>query len=275
MRGKKRWVVVSIFMVVLLGAPSVMASVIINEIFADPPSGLNGDANNDGIRSVSDDEFIEFLNNNASASDVSGWSISDNIASRHVFPSGSLIAPYSFLVLFGGGAPSLPGVHWQTASSGSLSLNNGGDTITLFDSNAVVVHQVLYGSIGGRDQSITLFPDGQGTEFVLHADLADAQGHLFSPGTGVDSRTSLIPLEVEEPVTGVEDPAGNPEEPTGNVEEPIGHVEEPVGNTEDPIGNATVPELPALVYFALGLGLLLLRKSPAAITLGGCVPLKT
>lgn len=246
MRGKRRWVVTSIFVVVLLGAPSVMASVIINEIFADPPAGVSGDANNDGIRSVSDDEFIEFLNNEAGAADISGWSISDNISPRHVFPSGSVIAPYSFLVLFGGGAPSLPGIQWQTASTGSLSLNNGGDTITLFDSGMTVVDQVLYGPNGGKDQSITLFPDGQGTEFVLHADLETAQGYLFSPGTSVDFKISLAPPQAEEPV--------------GNIADPVNHADDPVGNAQDPIGNATVPELPVFVYFVMGLGLLFLKN---------------
>jgi hypothetical protein len=256
-----------ILTITLMGVHPVKAATMINEIFADPPAGLSGDANNDGTRSVSDDEFIEFFNNTAGAADASGWSVSDNVSLRHLFPSGSVIAPYSFLVLFGGGAPSLPGVNWQTASTGSLSLNNGGDTVSLLDSSAVVIHQVIYGNIGGKDQAVTLFPDGQGAEFVLHSELETAQGRLFSPGTSVDSKISLVPFEEEEPVGDVGEPIGNPEESTGGVGEPEDNAEGP--------GNATVPELPVLVYFAIGLGPLLLKKQRAnRLLLGDVQPFR-
>ena len=35
---------------------------IINEVLYDPPSGLPGDANNDGVRDPNEDEFVEFVN---------------------------------------------------------------------------------------------------------------------------------------------------------------------------------------------------------------------
>ena len=41
---------------------SARSQLIINEVHADPASDLPGDANGDGTRSASVDEFIEFVN---------------------------------------------------------------------------------------------------------------------------------------------------------------------------------------------------------------------
>src|SRR5207253_643028 len=37
-------------------------AVIINEVLADPPDGIAGDANHDGVRDGTDDEFVELVN---------------------------------------------------------------------------------------------------------------------------------------------------------------------------------------------------------------------
>lgn len=217
MRGKGTWFIVLFLTVALLKAPSAEASVIFNEIFADPPSGLTGDANNDGTRSATQDEFLELLNIGLNDVDVSGWSISDSMSIRHVFPSDTIISPSTFLVVFGGGNPVLPEINWQVASKGSLGLNNGGDSVTLLNADSQLIDQVIYDGIGNKDQSITLFPDGEGSEFFLHSTLEEAQGALFSPGTSVDFRLSLAVVEEEE-----------------------------IPN------NPAVPELPTLIYFMSG-----------------------
>ena len=49
--------------------------IIFTELHADPASGLAGDANGDGSRSSSADEFIEIYNSTDTVVDVSGWSI--------------------------------------------------------------------------------------------------------------------------------------------------------------------------------------------------------
>jgi len=232
MRGKRKWIIFLIFTIVLMNVPFAQASVILNEVFADPPSGLIGDANNDGTRSATQDEFVELLNFGTEEVDISGWSISDSVSTRHIFPSSTVLSPYTFLAVFGGGNPVLPDINWQVASSGSLGLNNGGDTVSLFNSDTQLIDQVIYGSIGNHNQSITLFPDGQGLEFFLHSDLEQAQGNLFSPGTSIDSRLTLA-FDNDE-----------------NGEE----------EQEDPIDNATVPELPTLLYFALGWGSIFFRQ---------------
>jgi len=202
MRGKRRWIVVLVFAAVLGQTPAAGASVILNEIFADPPAGLSGDANADGVRSSSADEFVELLNYGTDEVDLSGWLLSDSVSTRHIFPSGTVLAPYTFLAVFGGGAPALDDINWQTASTGSLGLNNSSDTVALWNAQSQLIDQVAYGSIGGKDQSITLFPDGSGDMFVLHSTAEGSGGALFSPGTSITSETSLSAPEEKGPLGG-------------------------------------------------------------------------
>jgi hypothetical protein len=159
---------------------------VINEIHADP-SATAGDANGDGTISTTQDEFVEIVNNTGAAQDVSGWTLSDAVTVRHVFPAGSVIADGCAVVVFAGGTPTgaFGGVVVQTSSTGQLGLNNGGDTVTLSDGVADVA-TAGYGSEGGNDQSLTLDPDVAGTAFVLHSTAAGSGGALFSPGTRID-----------------------------------------------------------------------------------------
>ena len=88
---------------------------------------------------------------------------------------------------------------------------------------------MIYGNIADQDQSITRYPDGEGTEFILHTELSQANGALFSPGTG------LNPIIVE------------------TIPE------------EEPVGNPVVPELPTLIYFGMGWGSLLWSRGRRSI----------
>ncbi|MBI5149481.1 MAG: lamin tail domain-containing protein, partial [Candidatus Omnitrophica bacterium] len=191
------------------------AFVVINEFLADPAMGLAGDANKDGVRSASQDEFVEILNYGFSPVDLTGWSLADASAVRHVFPSATELLPYQYLVVFGGGAPQLDGIFWQLASTGALSLNNTNETIFLRDTDAYPVDQIHYGSEGDKDQSLTRFPEGTSPIFVGHKSLPQSAGAAFSPGTGVDGRLLAVsPVE--------------------------------------PLATAAVPELPTLLYGLLG-----------------------
>ncbi len=163
-----------------------ISSVVINEFLADPATGISGDANGDGTRDASDDEFIEIVNVSGADLDVSGWSISDGVQVRHTFPAGSVIPADCAAVVFGGDTPTgaFGSAVVQTASTGSLGLNNGGDTLLLDDGGSSTLEYV-YGSEGGNDQSLTREPDVTGT-FVLHSNAAASGGVLFSPGTQLD-----------------------------------------------------------------------------------------
>ena len=166
--------------------PAPPSALVINEILADPASGLPGDANGDGVRDSSDDEFVEIVNNSDSDMDISGWTLSDAVGVRHTFPADTVVFANCAIVVFGGGTPTGPfgGVVVQTASSGALGLNNGGDTVTLNDGTTDLV-VVTYGGEGGDNQSLTRDPDITGP-FVKHSTATGSGGALFSPGTMID-----------------------------------------------------------------------------------------
>lgn len=178
-----KWIVGAVCVVLAaMAAGEARASIIISEILADPAPGLLGDANNDGIGSTSQDEFIEFFNAGGEAVNLSGWSLSDAVGVRHVFGANTFLSSNSYLVLFSGGNPQLPGINSQTASTGSLGLNNSGDTLSLYDNAGTLIHQIIYNSLANHDESIVLWED----EWVQHSSIAQADGALFSPGTDVD-----------------------------------------------------------------------------------------
>ena len=168
--------------------PSSPATFVINEFLADPASGSAGDANGDGTRDFSDDEFVELVNISGGDMDISGWTLADGASVRHTFPVDSIVLEGCSVVVFGGDTPT--GVFGksliQTASTGAVGLNNSGDTITLND-GASDVAVTTYGSEGGDNQSLTLDPDVSGTlPYVKHSEASSSSGSLFSPGTNAD-----------------------------------------------------------------------------------------
>jgi len=184
---------------------------VINEYLADPPDTLAGDANQDGTRSSSSDEFIELLNRSSEPFDISGYKLLDSDAVRHLFAAGTIVPPFEAAVVFGGGSPSGPfGNATENhlvfkASTGGLSLNNGGDTITLQDAQGRIVQQIKFGAVeGGAGQSLNRDPDGDGSTFAPHAIVAADGRRLFSPGVRADGETftikpivqSLVPASV-------------------------------------------------------------------------------
>jgi len=80
--------------------------IVINEIHADPANNITGDANGDGTRDATDDEFIELVNAGAAAVDMSGYTLSDAFDVRHTIPAGTILQPGDVLVVFGGGTPT-------------------------------------------------------------------------------------------------------------------------------------------------------------------------
>lgn len=167
------------------GCPSLW---VINEIHADPSAGIEGDANGDGTRNSTQDEFLELVNNTGNDVDVSGWTLADGYSVRHTFPAGSVIFDGCSAVVFGGGVPigTFGNSLVQTASTGSVGLNNGGDSVILSNGSGEVT-SVAYGGEGNNNQSITLDPDISGTlPYVTHTGAIGSNGALFSPGTAVN-----------------------------------------------------------------------------------------
>lgn len=216
------------------------AFIVINEILADPPPGLLGDANADGVGSTTQDEFVEFFNPTTNVIDISGWSLSDAVRTRHIFTSGSIFLPQGILVVFGGGRPQLPDIDWFTASTGTLGLNNDTDIITLLNQNGEPMDQVTYGREAGQDQSVVRSPEGTGSIFVQHLSLVNANERRFSPGYFIN------PIVVTEP--DVNDPPGQDAQ------------DGPVEDNNSQGANPNVPEPATICYLALGLGSMLLRR---------------
>ena len=167
---------------------------IINEVLYDPPSGIEGDANGDGIREAQEDEFIEFVNLGGTL-DLSGYTVHDNAQERHVFPQGTIIPSGGVLVLFGGGNPTgtFGNAIVQTASAGILNMNNAGDFVTVYNSNGEVVLTFDVEPLSNNpDESYTRYPDlnlepgDDGILFYQHAGIGEALGAFYSPGTKID-----------------------------------------------------------------------------------------
>ncbi|HJX90774.1 MAG TPA: lamin tail domain-containing protein, partial [Pyrinomonadaceae bacterium] len=184
---------------------SSIRDVMINEVLADPPDGIAGDANRDGTRDSAADEFVELVNSTARDLDLTGYQIqtraanSSNDTVRHRFAAGTLLPAGTAIVVFGGGAlnstnSSFGGAQIVRASSGGLSLNNSGGVITLRDTAGAVVSSVSYGTSAGiagdANQSITRAPDVTGS-LVLHQVAPDSQAHAFSPGVKVNGSPFL------------------------------------------------------------------------------------
>ncbi len=158
---------------------------IFNEILADP--GRANDSNNNGNFDSIEDEFLELVNLSGEDVDISGWTISDLVRIRHIFPEGSLVADGCAVVVFGGGplGPSASGTLRLAASSGTLALNNSGDTLTLSTNAGIDIVTATYGPEGNNDQSLTLDPDLDGA-WTQHAEAGAAGGTAMSPGTLTD-----------------------------------------------------------------------------------------
>lgn len=178
---------------------SAANGLVINEVLADPPSGLGRDANGDGFRDAADDEFVELVNTGATPICLTGWTLGDvSNPERHVFPIHSLIQPGKALVVFGGGVPTgafgQSRVQWAAFGS-QLSLSNAGDVLTLRDPSGALGVQLSWGDCDGAtcaadhiagslsiDMSAQRNPERTGS-WGGHTDLAAT---LHSPGVRAD-----------------------------------------------------------------------------------------
>lgn len=146
----------------------------INEILANEP----------GSSTVA--EFVELVNGTSSTINLSGFTISDGSSTRHTFASGTSLAPGKAIVVFGG-ASAIPGGlgNAVAASTGTLSLANGGDTVRLRNSSGTVVDSFTYPSSLANSDGVSMNrnPDGSSGSFVKHDTLSSSDA---SPGRRVN-----------------------------------------------------------------------------------------
>ena len=197
--------------------------IVINEFLADPPDGIDGDANHDGIRNASQDEFIELFNSTPNDIDLSGYQLftrgSTGAADvlRHTFAAGTVLRSCTAIVMFGGGNPNpldpvFGGAQVVTASSGTVTLSNTSGLITLRSANADIANFVVYGGSTGlnanENQSLTRSSDVR-SAFSLHLTATNG-ARVFSPGTQVTGEAfnscarAIARIEVTPPSASIE-----------------------------------------------------------------------
>lgn len=163
----------------------VVGDLIINEVLADPGSGLDGnDANGDGVVDSSADEFVEIVNVSDATLLMAGVTLHDGGSNTYAFPATTCVAPQQAILVFGeyDGTGSFPDA--VALSGGGLSLNNDGDSVFLRNLDSEVLAEMSYGAEANSDQSIVRLTDlDPEALFVKHSQAPNADGRTMSPGT--------------------------------------------------------------------------------------------
>jgi beta-lactamase superfamily II metal-dependent hydrolase len=147
------------------------ARVVINEILANEEGSDTGG------------EAVELVNVGGTAISIAGWTLQDGSSVRHTFAAGTTLQPGKAIAVFAS-ASAIPGglTNAVAASTGALSLNNTGDTVSVRN-GATTVDTFTYSStLAGTDGvSMNRSPDATATgTFVLHTNLSTLSA---SPGT--------------------------------------------------------------------------------------------
>lgn len=118
----------------------------INSVLANQANDNDGDGVVDFC-----DEFITITNPGNMPLDISGFTISDAVALRHIFPAGTILAPGQILTVFNSNLSEVPNC------AGGGVWNNGGDDIVITDANGVGVDMETYGgSTAGEEVFFSL-----------------------------------------------------------------------------------------------------------------------
>jgi hypothetical protein len=171
------------------GNTSAGNDLVITEIHADPATGPDGDANNDGTTDDGD-QFIEVVNAGTTTIDLDGYTLTDGDGTvLYTFGSASL-DPNVSVVVFGGGTPA--GIDGLVFVAGSgLNLDGAGGTVELNDNAGERVDGATYGPEANADQSVTRAP-GLTDGFEQHTTVGT--GVRYSPGASPDG--TALPVEL-------------------------------------------------------------------------------
>ncbi|WP_437951235.1 lamin tail domain-containing protein [Sorangium sp. So ce296] len=157
------------------GAGGGTANVIINEVLANEPG------------SDPDGEFVEIINVGTATASIGGWKLADSTGTRHTFPAGASLAPFTAVVVYGHVSAVPAGVIGAVgASTGALGLNNSSDTVTLRNAAGAAVSSVSYTSALSDQDGVSMNRSidlNGSTSFVLHSALGQRSS---SPGTRAD-----------------------------------------------------------------------------------------
>ena len=155
--------------------------VIITEIMVDPSAVTDGNG-----------EWFELFNSRSETIDIRGWKIEDESGKTHSIPDTDpiLIPAGQYFVLGNNGDASSNGgisiAHEYTA----LTLNNGGDTLIVFDVNGEEIDRVDYGiSSFSVSAGASLNLDSNHFDFTSNDDGTHWCSSTTSIGTGLDLGT--------------------------------------------------------------------------------------
>jgi hypothetical protein len=165
--------------VLSLNATKSQAQVVINEVHYNPANDISGDANGDGIRSSSQDEFVEIVNGNSFEVDISGWTLADDDGVCFTVPQNTMLNSLQAMLVFGGGQPTGDFGNSQVYTK-NLGLNNANNIVVLSDDKGIKVDSISYKTSEGIGKSLTRNPDILG-ELVPFTSIGDGS-KLFSPG---------------------------------------------------------------------------------------------
>ena len=168
-------------------------SLIISEVLADPPSGLAGDANQDGECDPYEDEFIELYNAGPVPIALAGWRLGDAgpLSGYFHFSSDAVIDPGSYVVLFGGGNPSgftIP-VYTDDGTIGD-GLTDTGESIHLIDDHGHEISFLSQSAWPNAQSLVCTSPDDEA--FVPHKTASQTKAP-FSPGYAPEPPTGPAP----------------------------------------------------------------------------------
>jgi endonuclease/exonuclease/phosphatase family metal-dependent hydrolase len=153
-------------------------SVFINEaLINEPGSDVNA-------------EFVELVNPAGTAVDLSGWTVSDASGLRHTFASGTTLGAGKAIAVFGGASGIPAGLtNAVAASTGTLSLSNSSETVTVRNAAGTTVATATFGSaLTGTDGvSANRSPDASSSgTFVLHTTLTSSSASPGKRTSGLD-----------------------------------------------------------------------------------------
>ena len=173
--------------------PALTYSLIISEVLADPPLGLAGDANRDGVRDPHEDEFIELYNAGPVPISLAGWRLGDagSLSGYFHFPADAVVDSSSYVVLFGGGNPAgftIP-VYTDDGTIGD-GLTDTGESIHLIDHHGHEISFLSQSTWPKAQSLVRTSPDS--SAFVPHRTASQTQAP-FSPGYAPEPPTGPAP----------------------------------------------------------------------------------
>ncbi len=158
---------------------------VVNEILVDVPTGSAGDANADGTRDAFEDEFVELVNRSETTLDLKGVRLTKG-GDVKTGVGEVCLAPGGTVVVFGGGAPSLPAAdqpdtHVRVAETRFTFPNSGGRFAVVRADGAELTS---FEWSDPPSESLTLAPQVEGSTHLPHSEVGD--GRKTSPGRCAD-----------------------------------------------------------------------------------------